>query len=93
MARNGTVAYVTQPKLCDFHKRDAEETIRLKGLEGSAAALLLEGVPFAEYDFRTTHGFWANGCEHHWKQHRMHEDLGIGKGQKLEAIGSHGLDH
>lgn len=37
----------------------------------------------AEYDFRTLFGPWANGCEEHYLMHRLHDDLGTGKGQKL----------
>lgn len=37
----------------------------------------------AEYDFRTTDGRWANGCEPHYVEHRMYSTLGTGKGQKL----------
>jgi hypothetical protein len=86
MPKNGTVAYIVIPKKCDFHAREVEETIRLKALEGVEADLLRQGVPHAEYDFKTTHGFWANGCESCWKVHRVYEDLGIGRGQKLEAM-------
>jgi hypothetical protein len=37
----------------------------------------------ARYDFRTRDGRWANGCERHHIQHRMHPTLGTGKGQRL----------
>ena len=40
------------------------------------------GVP-AEFDFKTTSGPWANGCEACWKDHRAYRELGIGKGQRL----------
>lgn len=33
------------------------------------------------YDFATTHGAWANGCEKHYKEFRAAPTLGIGKGQ------------
>lgn len=39
----------------------------------------------AEYDFKTKMGPWANGCQEAWEDNRMFEELGIGKGQKLEA--------
>lgn len=42
-------------------------------------------VPNAEYDFRTTDGRWGNGCLAHYNIHRMHKELGTGKGQKLIA--------
>lgn len=38
----------------------------------------------ARYDFRTTTGAWANGCEEHYKIHRAYTTLGTGKGQRLE---------
>jgi hypothetical protein len=38
----------------------------------------------AEYDFRTKSGQWAYGCELHWQMLRLHINLGVGKGQKLE---------
>lgn len=37
----------------------------------------------AEYDFKTTLGPWANGCERHWLLHRLYDHLGVGKGQKM----------
>jgi hypothetical protein len=38
----------------------------------------------AEYDFMTTSGHrWAFACHRHWRQHRLHPDLGPGRGQKL----------
>jgi len=37
----------------------------------------------AEYDFRTLNGQWGYGCHEHYLQHRLHDDLGTGKGQKL----------
>lgn len=37
----------------------------------------------AEYDFAVKFGSWAFGCEAHWKKYRLHEELGIGSGQKL----------
>lgn len=42
-----------------------------------------EEVRDAEYDFRTVSGQWANGCEPHYLHYRMHNMLGLGKGQKL----------
>ena len=41
------------------------------------------GVVKARYDFRTTDGRWANGCAEHYDSHRLHETLGLGKGQRL----------
>lgn len=35
------------------------------------------------YDFKTKYGPWANACTSHWTIHRMHNELGTGKGQKL----------
>lgn len=40
----------------------------------------------ALYDFKTTFGPWANGCEAHYLEHRAYPDLGTGKGQKLVLI-------
>jgi len=37
----------------------------------------------ARYDFRTVDGRWGNGCEEHYQANRMHETLGLGKGQRL----------
>ena len=37
----------------------------------------------ARYDARTYIGSWANMCEPHWMQMRMHSELGTGKGQEL----------
>jgi hypothetical protein len=44
-----------------------------------------EGRGFTEaaYDFRTTMGPWANGCEEHWREHRATARLGTGSGQRL----------
>lgn len=95
MPKNGTVAYVSQPKLCDFHKREAEIKVRDLKIASSLpeAQAIMEAVPFAEYDFRTRVGYWANGCKDHWEKHRMYEDLGIGKGQKLEPLVSQPAAH
>lgn len=38
-----------------------------------------DGTP-GPYDFATTLGPWANGCEAHWKQYRV-GPLGVGSGQ------------
>jgi hypothetical protein len=35
-----------------------------------------------EYDFKTVHGPWANGCEAHWQAYRAYPKLGTGFGQK-----------
>jgi len=35
----------------------------------------------AHYDFRTIYGYWAYGCERHFK--RLGGSLGTGKGQQL----------
>ena len=37
----------------------------------------------ARYDFATTHGVWAYGCQTCYEQFRLYPDLGMGKGQKL----------
>ena len=66
MAKNGTIAYISEAKPCDFPHKPGTQ-------------------PDAEYDFRTTNGQWANGCDDHYKQFRMHKDLGVGMGQKLEV--------
>lgn len=42
----------------------------------------------AEYDFKTSYGPWAHGCERHWITHRMYSDLGTGKGQRLVVLRS-----
>lgn len=34
------------------------------------------------YDFATTFGSWANGCERHWRMYRAAPTLGVGKGQR-----------
>lgn len=39
-----------------------------------------DGTP-GPYDFRTSFGPWANGCEAHWIEHRAHPELGVGHGQ------------
>lgn len=39
-----------------------------------------DGTP-GPYDFKTTLGPWANGCEAHWKEHRASGSLGVGQGQ------------
>jgi hypothetical protein len=43
-----------------------------------------DGTP-GPYDFRTTLGGWANGCEAHWVEYRAHDELGVGHGQLLIA--------
>jgi hypothetical protein len=37
----------------------------------------------AAYDFRTKQGPWAYGCIDHYQEHRMHGELGVGRGQLL----------
>ena len=37
----------------------------------------------ALYDFKTSWGPWANGCEVHYRTNRLHTELGIGYGQKF----------
>ena len=37
----------------------------------------------AKYDFRTSWGPWANGCEVHYRNNRAHTELGTGHGQLL----------
>jgi hypothetical protein len=39
-----------------------------------------DGTP-GPYDFATQMGSWANGCERHWRQHRLAPRLGLGLGQ------------
>lgn len=41
------------------------------------------GPEEAKYDFRMSNGSWANGCEKHWKDRRMSDQLGTGHGQLL----------
>lgn len=41
----------------------------------------------AAYDFRTSMGPWAHGCERHYKMHRATPELGTGNGQRLVLIG------
>lgn len=40
-------------------------------------------ITLARYDFKTTDGRWANGCEAHYRIHRAYRELGTGKGQRL----------
>lgn len=44
-----------------------------------------DSPPVARYDFKTIGGPWAFGCEAHYQESRYYEELGTGKGQKLEA--------
>lgn len=74
-AANGTITYITTPKDCDFCKDIAQKA----NLAGQPEYTINK----AKYDFRTRHGYWANGCEAHWILNRRHETLGIGKGQQL----------
>lgn len=39
-----------------------------------------DGTP-GPYDFATTMGPWANGCERHWEMYRASPTLGVGSGQ------------
>ena len=41
----------------------------------------------AEYDFKTSDGPWANGCENHYLKNRFFPELGLGKGQMLKVRG------
>ena len=69
MPKNGTVAYVTNLPDCDFASMDSDGDQRCQNT--------------ARYDFRTSGGPWANGCEEHYKMYRIHSELGLGKGQRL----------
>lgn len=71
MAKNGTVAFMLVIPKCDFNPEN--KTPEHDDCKADA-----------EYDFLTKMGWWAYGCEAHWKKYRNYEDLGIGKGQKLE---------
>jgi hypothetical protein len=37
----------------------------------------------AKYDFKTSWGPWANGCEIHWRTNRATPELGTGFGQRI----------
>lgn len=37
------------------------------------------------FDFKTTDGPWAYGCNAHYEKHRLYQKLGTGMGQKLVA--------
>lgn len=39
-----------------------------------------DGTP-GPYDFKTTMGPWAHGCERHWEKCRAAARLGVGLGQ------------
>ena len=65
MAENGTIAYISTPKYCDFCRMATGEAV------------------LAKYDFKTTNGQWGNGCPMHWRQYRLYDSLGVGKGQQL----------
>lgn len=39
-----------------------------------------DGTP-GPYDFKTSMGPWANGCEAHWRGYRASTTLGTGMGQ------------
>lgn len=39
----------------------------------------------ATHDFRSFDGRWGFGCEDAYEEHKMHTELGTGKGQKLEV--------
>lgn len=41
----------------------------------------LNGTP-GPFDFKTTFGPWAHGCEAHWMQYRASARLGVGQGQR-----------
>lgn len=74
MAQNGTLAYVGELPPCDFCKDFT------KAIAGNELAV---EVTKAKYDFRTKTGQWANACPSHYRVHRMHRELGVGKGQRL----------
>jgi hypothetical protein len=40
----------------------------------------------AGYDARTAGGYWANMCQRHFEMMAATQELGIGKGQRLELI-------
>jgi len=70
VAKNGTIAYVSQIPDCDVCKdyyRNWPSMIRK-----------------AQYDAKTASGPWANLCEFHWKL-LTYQKLGLGLGQKLEV--------
>jgi len=39
------------------------------------------GAVEGRYDFQTTSGRWANGCESCWREHAAEPRLGVGYGQ------------
>lgn len=62
------VAYVSELPPCDFcSTSDSPHVKNRKAL----------------YDFKTSWGPWANGCEVHWRTNRATPTLGTGWGQKL----------
>lgn len=69
MPKNGTIAYIRILPPCNFPHPMVEGQEIVK----------------AEYDFKTKVGPWAYGCEEHYIDNRFYDELGIGKGQKLEA--------
>lgn len=77
MPLNGTVAYVTQLPACNFCAMIAD----MADLNGEPKTQITR----AEYDFRTKDGRWAYGCAPHWEMYRMHPQLGVGMGQRLEV--------
>ena len=94
--KNGTVAYIVIPKLCDIHKRRVQRALDLiTGVDAAERkAAILDTVPAAKFDCRLKSGTWANVCADCRAEHAMYPDeLGIGKGQELELIGSHGVNH
>ena len=75
---NGTVARVINRPNCYWCNLLAENA-KVNGQPVFA-------VRKAMYDFRTKNGQWAFGCQTHYEAHRMHADLGLGKGQRLLTV-------
>jgi hypothetical protein len=78
MAENGTIARVVQLPDCTFCKL-LTDNAKVNGSPVFA-------VRKAKYDFRTTNGQWAFGCQLHFEMHRLHSELGLGKGQMLLTV-------
>lgn len=73
MAKNGTIAYVTELPECDICKHVGNDS------EKASPAI-------ARYDVVTKDGRWAFVCGRHLATHAKHpNELGTGRGQKLEV--------
>lgn len=72
MALNGTVAYVNEAPVCDICKYTGTDSER-------------QAPAVATHDVKTKDGRWAFVCNNHYITHAMYDDLGTGKGQKLEV--------